>query len=128
MVISILMEKYTHFEKYCLFTTNYKHKYKHNSEDQWTYWYLRFSSQIEVLQFAILYFRVKGNQKNSNKSLKKKNSDFASYARHCYFTRSQRKFFNINVIELYRCMPLLGDEHNVPNWEIHIAHYIVIFI
>ncbi|KAJ8714831.1 hypothetical protein PYW08_004812 [Mythimna loreyi] len=33
------------------------------------------------------------------------------------------------IIEAYRCMPLLGDEQeNVPNWDVHIVRYSIVFI
>ncbi|KAJ8712058.1 hypothetical protein PYW07_004900 [Mythimna separata] len=33
------------------------------------------------------------------------------------------------ILETYRCMPLLGDEQeNVPNWDVHIVRYSIVFI
>ncbi|CAG4944498.1 unnamed protein product [Parnassius apollo] len=47
-------------------------------------------------------------------------------------TRSQKKILdnylkNFIIIELYKCMPLLGDEQNIPNWVIHAAHYCAVY-
>lgn len=36
---------------------------------------------------------------------------------------------NFIILESYRCMPLLGNEiEHVPDWDIHIVHYTIIFI
>lgn len=32
------------------------------------------------------------------------------------------------LLEVYRCMPLLGDEEKIPNWDVHIVRYAVVFI
>ncbi|KAI5634886.1 hypothetical protein NE865_12369 [Phthorimaea operculella] len=46
-------------------------------------------------------------------------------------TRSIKKVLDYTkdfmLIEIYRCMPLLGDEDMVPNWDIHICRYAVVF-
>ncbi|CAH2092574.1 unnamed protein product [Euphydryas editha] len=34
---------------------------------------------------------------------------------------------NFNIIEVYRCMPLLGDEEKIPNWQVHIVKYSIVF-
>ncbi|CAG4951207.1 unnamed protein product [Colias eurytheme] len=34
---------------------------------------------------------------------------------------------NFSLIEVYRCMPLLGDEYNIPYWDVHAVRYSVVF-
>ncbi|CAK1550352.1 unnamed protein product [Leptosia nina] len=46
-------------------------------------------------------------------------------------TRSLSKIIdciqNFHVVEVYKCMPLLGDETEIPNWDIHVARYAIVF-
>lgn len=33
------------------------------------------------------------------------------------------------ILEIYRCMPLLGDEQDkVPDWDVHIVRYAIVFL
>ncbi|CAG9788511.1 unnamed protein product [Diatraea saccharalis] len=46
-------------------------------------------------------------------------------------TRSVTKLMealnNFIILEIYRCMPLLGNENEiVPDWNVHIVHYAIV--
>lgn len=45
-------------------------------------------------------------------------------------TRRYSKIINnFIIIEVYRCMPLLGNEaETAPNWDVHIVHYAIVFM
>ncbi|CAB3230225.1 unnamed protein product [Arctia plantaginis] len=37
-------------------------------------------------------------------------------------------FHDFIILENYRCMPLLGDEEKVPNWEVHIVRFSIVYV
>ena len=49
-------------------------------------------------------------------------------------TRSMSKLLNsvdtknCTIVEVYRSMPLLGDEYNIPNWQVHFIKYSIEFV
>lgn len=44
-------------------------------------------------------------------------------------TRLIKSMKDFIIIEVYRCMPLLGNEEQLcPKWDVHIVHYAIVFV
>lgn len=51
---------------------------------------------------------------------------------HVRVTRKLQKLldniYDFIILENYRCMPLLGDEEKVPNWDVHIVRFTIMYV
>lgn len=74
---------------------------------------------------------VRQTRSSTKKSPKREPNQDKTFVR---VTRSMSKNLNTSdkktftIVEVYRCMPLLGGEENIPNWQVHIVKYSIEFV
>lgn len=61
----------------------------------------------------------------ANKLQKCSNIDSVRITRHLKKIIDKHDFI---ILEDYRCMPLLGDEEKIPNWDVHIVKFTIVFV